>query len=482
MKKRISLFACLILAGLFSISIASALGTQLICLNDNDKIYFSDCNPAMEDYICTSAKCQICVNEIRTGVYCSANPNDCNVGGGECTYLYDEPEAPVIDPLEPDLNIVLISPEDLYSLAESEEIAFSFKVTKYRLDKCELIVDGDVVATKGRTISWNTPYKLYYTPESGEHTWRIDCTEIATDGGDLFISETRTLNIGGSTTSPITLTSPANSYSATGQQNITFTFSISGSLAGITQCNLNLNNQLTSTGIKADNTITKSVPVGAYTWKIECIKGTGSISSESRSLTINAVAPPADAGGSPSGGGGSGGGGGTATYTLTAEQLANGSTKDLIKGAKFSFKIANQTHFATLNEIKGSSAKITVSSTPQTFTLNIGDEKKVDVNNDNSYDLSVKLINITGNKAKIAVKGISEIILGSGEESKETQTAESTSEEQGNIAGITGNVVGFAKNNKLPVALGFVIIVAIAGLISYNVRRKGSDEKNNKGK
>lgn len=473
-----------VVLGLYLLSIISA--QSLICLRQGETIHFSECNPNMEDYVCDSTKCQLCISEVSSNIYCSADPSSCNEIVGGCTYLYPEPlPTPANLPL-----ISLVNPVDKYSV-DSENplrIEFSFKATKSsEIEKCELVVNGDSIYQKS-PISLTTQ-RIFYTISPGNYIWKIKCTQKASDGGNIIFSDSRELTIKdasmsentNNTQNAIILTSPENNYEYTGQQDIIFGFNISGNLTEITQCSLNLNNQLTGiTEIETSNAITQSVPVGVYAWKVECTKKTGTISSESRNFTVIAPAAPASSGGS-SGGGGGGGGGGAPVYTLTQTQLDDGATKDMTKGAKLNFKIANQTHYLTLNEITGSSAKMTVSSTPQTFSLNIGEEKKVDVNADNVYDLSVKLEKIISNKAQVTIKAISQVILGKTssptESENEIENTESTVQNQSSISGITGNVVGFAKSNKIPVAFGFVIIVAIIGLISYNLMKKKNTNK-----
>lgn len=197
----------------------------------------------------------------------------------------------------------------------------------------------------------------------------------------------------------------------------------------------------------------------------------------------NPPSPPSGGGGSSSGGGG-GGGATSTTYTVTQEQLNNRITKNLLEGDKFKFTISDKTHYVKLDSLTPSSATITVSSSPQTFILFIGDEKKVDINNDEVYDLLIKLKNIVGKEAKISVKGISEAVEKSSqivEETKEEDTASElnksvnkNSEATEEKAGITGAVIGAVKNNKVKVAVGFVIIFGIVGILlySYNKSKK----------
>jgi len=513
MKKEITLMIAGFMLGLFLLVTASALGTQSICLNEGDKLYYSDCSPSMPDYICTKVSCNLCVNEIKAGIYC---PDDgCT---NTCTYLYDEPEPPVIaPPIEDTTRVVLINPEDGFVLEAPGQVTFSFKTVKKSqiayFKICELSIDGEVVDSVTGPHFSPTQYNLKATLGNGEHDWRIYCTERDSDGGQVIMSEQRTIGVGSAPTAvcgngakegseecddgnkvngdgcsstckieqetqtDISLVSPSSGYSATGTQNIDFKFSVpSAMVSGISSCNLvlNSNNVGNITSISTQNTISYSVSPGSYSWKIECKYNSQTKSSISRTLTINTPTTP-----TPHSSGGGGGGGSSSIYVLTAAQLDDGYSKDLAKGAGFKFTLLNGTHTLTVNEVTATSAKVTVASTPQTFSLGIGEEKKIDINGDETYDLAVELVKITGTKANIKVEKISEIILGKSSTDETSQTTKNTTTSetqinQSNAAGITGGVIGFAKNNKIAVALGFVIIIVILGLISFSSGKKNN--------
>jgi subtilisin family serine protease len=108
-----------------------------------------------------------------------------------------------------------------------------------------------------------------------------------------------------------------------------------------------------------------------------------------------------------------GGGGGASVsetiYSPTEEQLNLGFTRELSRNDKFKFDISG-IHYAKLIGIVGSEIVIEVSSTPQTATMAIGDEKKFELTGDGFYDLLVKLNRIAGTKANITIQKINELI------------------------------------------------------------------------
>jgi uncharacterized membrane protein YgcG len=189
-------------------------------------------------------------------------------------------------------------------------------------------------------------------------------------------------------------------------------------------------------------------------------------------------------GGSSSGGGGggssSGGGGGassTPTYFINQQDIKEYTTKNMSKGARFKFIIVNGTHYVTVDNIMNGYVGITVASEPQIFDLYVGNERKVDVNEDNTYDLSIILRNIADNKAEISIKEISEIkpIELASEKTNEPINEELvSSDETGEIksSGITGAVIGFAKNGRnIGLVIAFLIILGGAAVIVYNKKK-----------
>ena len=71
-------------------------------------------------------------------------------------------------------------------------------------------------------------------------------------------------------------------------------------------------------------------------------------------------------------------------------------------------KIAGEAHYLGIVELTETRATINVSSTPQQKNISIGEEWKVDVNDNEIYDLLVRLNSIRENKANITILSINE--------------------------------------------------------------------------
>ncbi len=99
---------------------------------------------------------------------------------------------------------------------------------------------------------------------------------------------------------------------------------------------------------------------------------------------------------------------------ISSSQLnsASGATQNLNQNDQVTFDINSQQHSLQVNGITTSSATITLASTPQTVTLNVGETKKFELTGDNWYDLQTTLDGITNNQVTMTLKSIQELIPG----------------------------------------------------------------------
>ena len=115
----------------------------------------------------------------------------------------------------------------------------------------------------------------------------------------------------------------------------------------------------------------------------------------------------------PGGGGGGNGGNGYPIFKPTQEQLepgqlGEGYEKNLMKNWEIEFEFNNKTHTIKLDDIINKTAIITVSSEPVTFNLTVNETKKLDLDDDNYYDLQIFLKDISDYEADLVVKLIHE--------------------------------------------------------------------------
>jgi hypothetical protein len=115
----------------------------------------------------------------------------------------------------------------------------------------------------------------------------------------------------------------------------------------------------------------------------------------------------------------------TKTYVISDAEFKAGYTKGLKTNEKARFNVNGITHNVGVTSLSTTTATISVFSTPQSATLQIGDIRKFDVNGNNYYDISIKLESIESNKANILISSVNELIT------EETSAEETTKEDEG---------------------------------------------------
>src|SRR3989344_4028209 len=240
MKKKniqLAILTSLVLTSIIlSLSFVSAT-PKLFCLEDGEKIKFSLCNEQIPDYLCTSTSCQVCADEISSGVFCPASPSICQNQNEACEPWEDQIEEPVVNPPV----VTLISPENNYFQEESSLINFVFSVSNAKkidpVNMCKLIISEVEVPFEGNRIQSGTN-KISYLAPQGAHNWLISCD--IRDSLQLAQSEERTILINSEAPPEdetpdetpedqifnITILTPPNGHSSTGAQEITFTYNI----------------------------------------------------------------------------------------------------------------------------------------------------------------------------------------------------------------------------------------------------------------
>ena len=144
---------------------------------------------------------------------------------------------------------------------------------------------------------------------------------------------------------------------------------------------------------------------GVFTTSCSIKDLVGLASSSSVSYTVSHALTGSSGG---SGGGASAG----ATYVVREEQSVAGFTKEMSVSDRFKVTTSDNTpHTVTVSQITSDNKiKITIQSEPIEVLLGIGETKRVDVNNDRIYDISVTLHSINNGQAKVTVKTIHELI------------------------------------------------------------------------
>ena len=249
-------------------------------------------------------------------------------------------------------------------------------------------------------------------------------------------------------------TAPSTTVTKTSSSinSITLAVSITESGSGIQTCTCDRGTASVSGSGNSWTVIESSMDQGnSATYTVTCTDYAGL--SSSYALTTS----------TDTSGGVTTGGGGTSratTYTATEEQFKEGYTKSLGTNDKISVKIEDDTHQVSVSGVTASTATITVSSTPQTATLNIGDIRRFDVTDDSYYDVQATLNSISNNKADITIKSIHEEV-----------TVETTAEEQEKEAGVAGVEEEIKANLLWLWILVAVIVIVIIAFIIYKKKK-----------
>ncbi len=93
---------------------------------------------------------------------------------------------------------------------------------------------------------------------------------------------------------------------------------------------------------------------------------------------------------------------------ISDEELSQGVSLDLKENKEVKFKMGDEQHSLKINSISDDSISIIVQSDPVTLNLDVGENEKIDFENDGIYDLYIKLNNIIEGKADILLRKIAE--------------------------------------------------------------------------
>ncbi|MBU1136350.1 MAG: hypothetical protein KJ559_02480, partial [Nanoarchaeota archaeon] len=196
----------------------------------------------------------------------------------------------------------------------------------------------------------------------------------------------------------------------------------------------------------------------SYSYVVSCTDYMGFVGSKTESFSTDACI-----GGVATSSGGSST---TAskTYVISEIQLKEGYTKQIKQNEQIRFSVGTSKHTVQATSISADTVTITISSTPQTATLQIGDERKFDLDDDGVYDAVVKLNGIVSGKADLTVKEITEKVTDEAiakEADKEKAAAgEKTIDEEEKIK--AGSLMW----------LWILIVVVLVAVIAYVVYKK----------
>jgi hypothetical protein len=98
------------------------------------------------------------------------------------------------------------------------------------------------------------------------------------------------------------------------------------------------------------------------------------------------------------------------TNTISENNIVEGTYFNLKENEKINFKLENEKHSIILNLINENSVSLTIMSEPIYIEININEEKKINLNNDFFFDLSIILNNIDNGIPDFFIKKINELM------------------------------------------------------------------------
>ncbi len=392
------------------------------------------------------------------------------------------------------LNVNLISPEEGYTLNQSElTLNFSYNWANFLphdsgfggqsfTGNCTLYVDGSSrnvtkFADKGTNDLGKTNTVEDVNLTYGTQLWYVRCED---NNGNTAESERRTLTMIQAEVEPVEIpvTTTANvetpvNTTELGNNNISANISIvTGiSTSGSIKVSQYANNPTPSTSGFASNELglymSFDLNMSGLKWAIIKMYYTdaqvsGLDESSLRIYYYNASSDTWSAYNPPDGGvnttanyvwantthfsifgtggttpsGGNGNGGGTPSYSSgdEIELTLTGTEVTLDEEEYVWFEYEGEEHRVTVDSVSAESAVITVSSEPVTETFTVGTVKYYNLDGDSYYDLLISLREISNDKAKLNIKKTREIVSGVTAEPEEEPVEEdlpTTPEEDG---------------------------------------------------
>jgi hypothetical protein len=102
------------------------------------------------------------------------------------------------------------------------------------------------------------------------------------------------------------------------------------------------------------------------------------------------------------------------TFVPSGEQFQNGYTQNLKEQERAKLTINNIYHYVGVDKINSNSVDLIITSDPIEITLSVGENEKVDVNDDDFYDLYLYLESLDSDSVDLTILSINEEIANEG--------------------------------------------------------------------
>ncbi len=271
---------------------------------------------------------------------------------------------------------------------------------------------------------------------------------------------------------------------ATKGQAVTFTSTSTDANIGGT-----LNDSLTYAWNFGDSTTSNQTSpqktynaAGTFTVTLTVTDKFGAKSTTTHAVVINEPAPPAAQ--PPSGGGGGG------AVFITSDDIANKTLKHTVtRGAEFRFKYQGITHMLKLDSVNPdqTSVTVTLSSTPETKTIKLGESATFDLDDNGTPDTQVTVKYIYPVSAEFEIKAVPKQPTTTPQPTprptpipqptpQPAPTNQTTPAPTSNVTGnqtvppaVTGGAVGISVASGLVIALAIALALIVVAVIAWMI-------------
>ncbi len=307
--------------------------------------------------------------------------------------------------------------------------------------------NNGTVAT--RTWSYTGGINISQYPE-GRYVLGVNVTDAL---GNKNTTEIANITIDKTSPSAITATEVR-----TDQTSVNFSIAITDALSSVSSnCIVNRSDGTAATVVgtsKSQSAFESALTCNTeYTYAITCNDSAGNINNTATYVkTTTACTAAASTGSSGS------------ASSASDTEITSGVTKSFSVGQVLGFTAVGSHHTFVATTITANNVTVKVTSTPQYATLVVGEEKKFDLNADNTYDVSVKLNSITGtSSASMTVKAISEAI---------TPTTDSTTTVAEESTPVVQKVTEAIKSVSSKTYWWVAAVIVILAIVLYLVFRR----------
>jgi len=249
-------------------------------------------------------------------------------------------------------------------------------------------------------------------PNSLGLNWSFNCF-ITDNASSTSLNTTGNVTFGVDADAPVvTATSPANNYEWVTNTTVEFNFTAFDRSSDIENCSLWIHGVKNATNTSYHDehvngtfkvTLNSSQMLRPIQWYVKCAENLTNRVGTSSDMFLYTTREDSseDSGSSPDSG--------SSNDIGDVDDFGTaGTKKEISTGKTVVFDYSGTSHSLKLNSIvDDDTAKITVSSTPITTSIDVGKTKNFDLDDDGSNDLSITLNNIDGSKAEFTFKAYS---------------------------------------------------------------------------